>query len=192
MTEALTPAAAIQIALEALRPFAALAEMADGETKAAWMTVAVELLHDARAAIPALEAAMQPGEGDADELIQAVVEEAEQACRYVAKHNYDNQSGDYREGFSIACEVCEQAIATHVARHKDRLPVYTPSALGEGEVERVARAIAPSRWAVMDGYLADMLRKYKNEHAGYDPDQFKDKESMALARAAIAAMKGDG
>lgn len=56
------------------------------------------------------------------------------------------------------------------------------------ELEAVARAIAPSRWAVMDGYLADMLRKYKGQNVAYDPDQFKDQESLATAQAALAAL----
>jgi hypothetical protein len=56
------------------------------------------------------------------------------------------------------------------------------------EVEAVARAIAPSRWEVMDHYLAQTKRKYAGENAAYDPDNFKDKESMATALAAIAAL----
>ena len=57
------------------------------------------------------------------------------------------------------------------------------------EVEAVARAIAPSRWEVMDHYLAQTKRKYDGENAAYDPDQFKDRESMVTAQAAIAAMQ---
>lgn len=54
--------------------------------------------------------------------IREVVGEAEQACRYVAKHNVANMdAGDYRDGFEIACEVCEKAISEHVARHNDRV-----------------------------------------------------------------------
>ncbi|TXH54334.1 MAG: hypothetical protein E6Q97_11290 [Desulfurellales bacterium] len=41
----------------------------------------------------------------------------------------------------------------------------------------------------MDGYLADMLRKYKGEHIGYDPDAFKHKESMAIARAVLPVIR---
>lgn len=55
--------------------------------------------------------------------------------------------------------------------------------------EAVARIIDPSSWAVMDSYLADMLRKYKGENAAYDPEQYKHKESMDVAQAAIAAMR---
>ena len=56
------------------------------------------------------------------------------------------------------------------------------------EVEAVARAIAPSRWEVMDHYLAQTKRKYDGENAAYDPDQFKDRESMVTAQASIAAL----
>jgi len=58
----------------------------------------------------------------------------------------------------------------------------------EADVERVARIIDPSSWAVMDGELERMLRKYRGQHIGWPADQFQHKESMALARAAIAAM----
>jgi hypothetical protein len=54
-------------------------------------------------------------------------------------------------------------------------------------VERVARIIDPSSWAAMDGYLADMKRKYRGQNAAYDPDNFKHKPSMKVARAAITA-----
>ena len=64
--------------------------------------------------------------------------------------------------------------------------------IDDGMVERAARVIAPSSWAVFDGYLADVKRKYKGQDAAYDPDAFKDRKSMALARAAFAAaLKGD-
>lgn len=49
--------------------------------------------------------------------------------------------------------------------------------------EQAARIIDPSSWAVMDGYLKQMLRKYKGQNIGYDPDAFKHKESMAIAEA---------
>ena len=55
------------------------------------------------------------------------------------------------------------------------------------QIEAVARAIAPRSWEVMDGYLAALLRKYKGENAGYDPEAFKDKKSMMLATAALTA-----
>jgi hypothetical protein len=53
--------------------------------------------------------------------------------------------------------------------------------------EVLARMIDPSSWAVFDGYLAEMLRKYKGQDAGYDPEAFKDKRSLKLADAIIAA-----
>ena len=58
----------------------------------------------------------------------------------------------------------------------------------DAEIEAVARGLAPRSWEVMDGYLAEMLRKYKGENAGYDPEAFKDKASMAHARAALSAL----
>lgn len=61
--------------------------------------------------------------------------------------------------------------------------------LSDEAVERVARIINPGSWAVMDGYLADMKRKYRGQNVAYDPDNFKHKGSMATARAAIAAMQ---
>lgn len=52
-----------------------------------------------------------------EQLIQLVIERAEQACRYVAKHqNFEGES-PYREGFEVACTVCAAAIADHVRRH---------------------------------------------------------------------------
>ena len=56
-------------------------------------------------------------------------------------------------------------------------------------IEAMARIIDPSSWRVMDGYLAQMLRKYKGEHIGYDPDAFKHKESMAIARALLPVIR---
>lgn len=64
--------------------------------------------------------------------------------------------------------------------------------------EQAARIIDPASWAVMDSYLKQMLRKYKGQNIGYDPDAFKHKESMAIAEAlwplvqkAIAAQRGE-
>ena len=56
-------------------------------------------------------------------------------------------------------------------------------------IEAMARIIDPSSWRVMDGYLAQMLRKYKGEHIGYDPDAFKHKESMAIARSLLPIIR---
>lgn len=56
--------------------------------------------------------------------------------------------------------------------------------LEEGAVEKVARMIDPSPWAVMDAarklYPAD------------PPDRFKHRESMILAQAIIDYLKGGG
>ena len=49
--------------------------------------------------------------------------------------------------------------------------------------EQAARIIDPASWAVMDSYLKQMLRKYKGQNIGYDPEAFKHKESMAIAAA---------
>ncbi len=52
--------------------------------------------------------------------------------------------------------------------------------------EALARIIDPSSWRVMDGYLADTKRKYRGKDAGYDPEAFKDKASIAKADAILA------
>jgi len=61
-----------------------------------------------------------------------------------------------------------------------------PQPSGEGLVEAVARMIDPSKWRVLDGYLADVKRKYKGENAGYDPEAFRDKASLKLAADILA------
>jgi hypothetical protein len=58
----------------------------------------------------------------------------------------------------------------------------------EAEVEAVARIIAPGSWAVMDNYLRMAQREYAGKSVGWPTDQFKDKASMATARAAIRAL----
>ncbi len=47
------------------------------------------------------------------------------------------------------------------------------------EREELARIIDPSSWLVLDSYLAEVKRKHPN--SGYDPDNFKDRESLAKA-----------
>ena len=47
--------------------------------------------------------------------------------------------------------------------------------------EQIARLIAPSRWRVMDSYLAEVKRKYAGQNAAYDPDAFKDAASLKIA-----------
>lgn len=51
--------------------------------------------------------------------------------------------------------------------------------------ETIARIIDPSRWAVMDSYLAETKRKLAGKDAGYDPDNFKDKASLTKAAAIL-------
>lgn len=51
----------------------------------------------------------------------------------------------------------------------------------EGVREKVARLINPSSWRTMDYYLADFKRQYKGANAGYDPEQFQHKPSLAVA-----------
>ena len=58
----------------------------------------------------------------------------------------------------------------------------------EALVERIARIIDPSSWAVMDSYLAETKRKYRGQNVGWPADQFHHKESMAKARAVLAAV----
>ena len=54
-------------------------------------------------------------------------------------------------------------------------------------IEAAARAIAPGRWAVMDSYLDQAKRQYAKSKAAYDPEAFKDSESIEVAKAAMAA-----
>lgn len=52
--------------------------------------------------------------------------------------------------------------------------------------ETIARMIDPSSWRVLDSYLADVKRKHPN--SGYDPDNFQDQKSLALADQIIALL----
>lgn len=87
-------------------------------------------------------------------------------------------------------DTCDPATAElqAIARHRIEALAKRDNMSMTPLVETVARIIDPSKWAVLDSYLADMLRKYKGEHIGYDPEPFKDKASMAKAQAAIAAV----
>lgn len=58
--------------------------------------------------------------------------------------------------------------------------------------EAVARIIDPSKWRVLDSYLADVKRKYRGKDAAYDPEAFKDKESLAKADAILALPTEEG
>ena len=55
-------------------------------------------------------------------IVNLVIERAEQACRYVLKHQqFDRDEPgvetEYETGFSVACGVCEGAIRQAVMRH---------------------------------------------------------------------------
>lgn len=52
------------------------------------------------------------------------------------------------------------------------------------ERERIARIIDPSIWRVMDSYLAEVKRK---PNCGYDPDNFKDQQSLTKADLILAS-----
>lgn len=59
-------------------------------------------------------------EVDVTRLVRLVVERAEQACRYVVKHqDFSETDPAYADGFRVCAEVCKLAIADHVARHID-------------------------------------------------------------------------
>lgn len=60
-------------------------------------------------------------------VIAEVIERAEQACRYVAKHNesaasQEERESEYLKGFLAACAICESAIRPHVERHMTPTP----------------------------------------------------------------------
>lgn len=50
-------------------------------------------------------------------LRDATIERAEQACRYVLKHQNREEDSEYWTGFEIACQLCEKAIRRHVEKH---------------------------------------------------------------------------
>lgn len=124
--------------------------------------------------LPAILAALKAQQPDEAMVERVATVLAPFVCRPV--HNGD--CDDIAAGQSHARYVARTAIAALKAQQP-----------GEDVVERVARVIDPGSWAVMDGYLADMKRKYRGQNAAYDPDNFKHKGSMATARAAIAAMQ---
>ena len=87
-------------------------------------------------------------------------------------------------------DTCNPATAElqAIARHRQATEARMAAAV-EADVEKIARIIDPSSWAVMDGYLSDMLRKYKGQNIGYDPDAFKHKPSMKIAEKVLAAIR---
>ncbi len=80
-----------------------------------------------------------------------------------------------------------EAIASWNTRPAPQPKPLDPPA--QDEVEAVARFINPSAWAVMDSEKVRALRKYKGENIGWPVDQFQHKESMAIATAAITALR---
>jgi hypothetical protein len=55
---------------------------------------------------------------DQKRIVDLVIERAEQACRYVLKHqDFTEDDTAYAQGFEGACSVCEDAIREHVMRH---------------------------------------------------------------------------
>lgn len=63
-------------------------------------------------------------DGYLDAVILEVVEEAQQACRYLGKHNSDAaKEGPYLDGFQDACDLLGTTpiVAEHVQRHRDRI-----------------------------------------------------------------------
>ena len=70
------------------------------------------------------------------------------------------------------------------------LPPPTSAALSGGgwrpDREEMARIIDPTTWQVMDDYLDATKRKWVRLHAGYDPEAFKDRRSLAKADAILA------
>jgi len=72
-------------------------------------------------------------EVDVPRLVRLVVERAEQACRYVVKHQDFSQSERaYADGFRVGSKVCEMAIANHIERHFETI-------LSEANVEVILR-----------------------------------------------------
>lgn len=65
-----------------------------------------------------MSAALAIAEAD---IINLVIERAEQACRYVFKRqNFEADSGQYALGFEVACQVCERAIRRQVMSHLEK------------------------------------------------------------------------
>ena len=53
--------------------------------------------------------------------------------------------------------------------------------------EDIARMIDPSSWRVFD---AELRRVKRIPNAGYDPDNFKDRQSLALADQILRCVEG--
>lgn len=63
-----------------------------------------------------------------EQIVNAVIERAEQACRYVLKHqNFERDDAEHEKAYEAACSVCERAIRPHVERHMTELALLRPS-----------------------------------------------------------------
>jgi len=69
-----------------------------------------------------------------------------------------------------------------------RIASTRPTQADAVSVERVARIIAPTRWAVLDSYLEQTKRKYRGQNCAYDPEEFKDSTSIVTAREILTTM----
>lgn len=125
----------------------------------------------------------EPIEADREAVIEAVIAEAEQACRYVAKHNVCNMdAGEYRDGFEDGSEVCKKAIADHVRRHIDRIPAHrlafsTPAAAQElgGRYIVIDRdQLTNGHEAFIRGYLDQIGVKALSTPAASDAEAIAD------------------
>lgn len=64
-----------------------------------------------------------PLTAEQQQLVDLVIERAEQACRYALKHQNFVRSEtheEYRSGWEVAAHVCEGAIRDHVMTHIER------------------------------------------------------------------------
>ena len=111
-------------------------------------------------------------------------------CRNPARRSTATKSDPYR--WAVGCSVCAVVTEWMATESAAETVWNTRPPITDEAIERVARVIAPGHWQVMDSYLAETKRKYAGQNAAYDPDQFKHKESMATARAAIDAFWGGG
>lgn len=92
------------------------------------------------------------------------------------------------ENGPIVIDKYGEELAWRPLDHGTWTPLRAQQPAASGEVERVARIISPSFWRVMDAEKAQMLRKYKGQNIGYDPEQFQHRESMAKAREILATL----
>jgi hypothetical protein len=105
--------------------------------------------------------------------------------RPLAKSAIEHKAIDFiAEGRGDDAEAV-QLVAKHRLAHSR--PSQASDA-GEDVVEKIARLIDPSSWAVFDAEKARMLRKYKGENIGWPADQYQHKASMDTARRILATL----